>query len=467
VFDPYATVATRHGASTVSHFTIDGNLFLAYSRYRGTSRQASTNSYIFRLEDQNFKLHQTIRTKYFLPSHVRKFSIDRDHYLAVYLIRTLPSRLVTWRVLLSLGVFDPYATVTTRHGASFLSLGVFDPYATVATRHGASTVSHFTIDGNLFLAYSRYRGTSRQASTNSYIFRLEDQNFKLHQTIRTKYFLPSHVRSFNIDGDHYLAIPYAITMHRTSSVVVVSKYDQESQIFQPIQELKDGKAHALSTLFFEIDSAKFLAVTGFKLLEIYKWTQTKFRLIQRLAVGRDYIPECSAFTVERNTFLVCAVWGYYKKSLAFRWTGDRFMMHQQLPIGGYISSAETMHMGNDTFLLFLAKRQRNFGANLFNTKSPIYKFNKETQKLELFDELDTLGASASRPFTIGDDTYIVVTQSAYRNALIFKFQEGKFVKYQEVLAPYSADASFFTYKRIHYIAFATNYFNNSPVFVWA
>ncbi|EDO34822.1 predicted protein [Nematostella vectensis] len=345
--------------------------------------------------------------------------------------------------------------------------GVFDPYATVATRHGASTVSHFTIDGNLFLAYSRYRGTSRQASTNSYIFRLEDQNFKLHQTIRTKYFLPSHVRSFNIDGDHYLAIPYAITMHRTSSVVVVSKYDQESQIFQPIQELKDGKAHALSTLFFEIDSAKFLAVTGFKLLEIYKWTQTKFRLIQRLAVGRDYIPECSAFTVERDTFLVCAVWGYYKKSLAFRWTGDRFMMHQQLPIGGYISSAETMHMGNDTFLLFLAKRQRNFGANLFNTKSPIYKFNKETKKLELFDELDTLGASASRPFTIGDDTYIVVTQSAYRNALIFKFQEGKFVKYQEVLAPYSADASFFTYKRIHYIAFATNYFNNSPVFVWA
>jgi hypothetical protein len=257
-----------------------------------------------------------------------------------------------------------------------------------------------------------------------------------------------------------MAIPYLIP-----SKTVIFRWSKN--YFQSYQELDCGFA-ALSTTFMEINSTMYLAIYGYNVLFVYKWTGNDFRKVHTLSIRKAFITECTSFQPRNDTYLTCAVWGGLEKSLVFKWTGERFVLHQEIHGIEYAASAELIQLNNETVALILAQRQRGSGADMLKVNSPIYIWNANKSIFELDASLSvpTRGASACRFFRIGDDIYLIVAQSGDKKSMIYKYRGGRFVLYQVLKAAFADDATFFTHKRTHYIALATKNMRSSPVFMW-
>ena len=119
-FEKYQDLPTR-GAHAVEHFTIHGNLFLAFANYRSdTAEKFNTDSFIYKFNDSTgkFFLYQPIGTIGGLD--VKYFTISDEHYLAVAnnyngMTHRLNSVIYRWNGTL----FFPFQNVATLGGAGF------------------------------------------------------------------------------------------------------------------------------------------------------------------------------------------------------------------------------------------------------------------------------------------------------------------------------------------------------------
>lgn len=342
---------------------------------------------------------------------------------------------------------------------ALLFSGDFIQFQNVPSLEGCTNVEHFSIDNKMYLAFSRTRAY-RVYRAGTQIFRLEGNTFVLHQTLKSTYSGPEQAKYFSIDGQHYMAIPYL----KPSKTVIFQWY---KNYFQSYQELDCGFA-ALSSTFFEIKSSKYLAIYGYNVLYIYVWNGSDFIKVHTLRIRKASITECKAFQPRNDTYLTCAVWGGLEKSLVFKWTGTRFVLHQEIVGIEYAASAELIKLDNQTNALILAQRQHGTGPNMLNVNSPVYTWNTMKSIFELNTTLSfpTQGASACRAFKIGEDLYLIVAQSGAKESVIYRYRGGRFVVYQKIRAAFADDATVFTYQRMHYIALATKNMKSSPVFIW-
>lgn len=359
-----------------------------------------------------------------------------------------------------------YPSYTTMHHVRYpeynfalLFSGDFIQFQNVPSLEGCTNVEHFSIDNKMYLAFSRTRAY-RVYRAGTQIFRLEGNTFVLHQTLKSTYSGPEQAKYFSIDGQHYMAIPYL----KPSKTVIFQWY---KNYFQSYQELDCGFA-ALSSTFFEIKSSKYLAIYGYNVLYIYVWNGSDFIKVHTLRIRKASITECKAFQPRNDTYLTCAVWGGLEKSLVFKWTGTRFVLHQEIVGIEYAASAELIKLDNQTNALILAQRQHGTGPNMLNVNSPVYTWNTMKSIFELNTTLSfpTQGASACRAFKIGEDLYLIVAQSGAKESVIYRYRGGRFVVYQKIRAAFADDATVFTYQRMHYIALATKNMKSSPVFIW-
>lgn len=321
------------------------------------------------------------------------------------------------------------------------------------------------MDGQLYVAFSRLRA-HRQYQSGTQLYRLEDNIFIFSQTLKSTYNGPGRASYFEINGEHFIAVPYFArsTFSKRAPKTVVFNYYRG--LFDAYQELDGGMA--MATSFIEIKPYKLLIIEGYKAVTIFRWRRNKFIKHQVIPTNRAYVTSCTSFQPNSGDFyLACAVWGGNKKSIVFKWTGKRFVVHQRLLGVEYARTAETLELDNGNKVLIIAKRQGGFHAKM-NVISPVFLWNDTLSLFQLSHDLSisTQGATACRPFKINNEVYLVVAQSASKTSLVYKYENGKFRVYQKLKALYSDDVTFFTYRRTHYLVLATQGMGYSPAFIW-
>ena len=98
----------------------------------------------------------------------------------------------------------------------------------------------------------------------------------------------------------------------------------------------------------------------------------------------------------------------------------------------------------------------------FNTKSFIFKFDDLTEKLSLFQAINTSGARNMKYFTIANKHYLAVAnmrkETTYRvNSVIYRWNGQKFAVFQNLSTKGASRLSFFKVGKESFLAVANYY----------
>jgi len=352
----------------------------------------------------------------------------------------------------------------------------FEKIQDLPTR-GAADVEHFTIDGNLFLAFSNYHGDINKHKTISMIYKMDESTgrFTLYQTLQTRG--AYGLEYFSIADKHFLAVAnHYDGTHLLDSVI----YQWNGKMFVVFQTISTKGASHLT--FFTINGDKYLAVANYYdgsthsiKSVICKWSSGKFNKFQEIAT--EGARGCTAFVINNDTFIAFA--NYYNsqqknsvQSTVFKWSGGHFVKVQSLQTYGAYDVKSFIITGH-TFLTFA----NHYSGSSHNTDSFIYKWNGG--RFVLFETIPTRGALAWHPFVISAQTYLGVanyydsSQKHNTQSVVHQASGARFIKYQEFPTHGAFGMTSFEHKRHTYLAVA-NYYNsqtrkhniNSAVYKW-
>ncbi|CAH3173608.1 unnamed protein product [Porites lobata] len=207
----------------------------------------------------------------------------------------------------------------------------FEKYQDLSTS-SAHAVEHFTINGDLFLAFANYKSdTTGKYNIDSFIYKFNDstRKFSPYQNISTSG--GQDVEYFKISDEHYLAVAngYNGVTHRLNSVI----YRWNGKLFVAFQNLTTQGANGFT--FFVIDKEPFLAVSnryddvtnqGINSV-IYRWKNKRFELFQEVAT--DGSNRSVAFLISNENYIAFA--NNVKDSVVYKWSGKSFFKLQTLP----------------------------------------------------------------------------------------------------------------------------------------
>jgi len=345
----------------------------------------------------------------------------------------------------------------------------FEKVQDLPTR-GAVDVEHFTIDGNLFLAFANYYGAIKGYKTSSMIYKMDNSTgrLSLYQTLQTRGAID--LEYFFIANKHYLAVTnrYDGTLYRLDSTV----YQWNGKLFVSFQKLsKRGASHFT---YFKIYGENFLAVanqydgstTSTKSV-IYKWSSGKFNSFQDISTKGAF--GCTAFVINGDTFIAFANQyssqnKYSVESTVFKWSGGRLVKLQSLQTYG-VRDVKSFNINGHTFLAFA----NFYSGSKHNIDSFIYKWNGS--KFVLFQSIPTRGAIAWCPFVISGQTYLGVanhhadSQKHNTKSVVYQASGAQFIKYQEISTHGGHGMTSFEYKGHTYLAVA-NYNYKSALYNW-
>ena len=158
-----------------------------------------------------------------------------------------------------------------------IGLHLFEKVQDLPTR-GAVGVEHFTIDGNLFLAFANHHGDIKKHKTSSMMYKMDNSTgrLSLYQTLQTRG--AYDLEYFSIANKHFLAVAnYYDGTHRLDSKV----YQWNGNLFVDFQKLSTNGASHFT--YFKILGEKYLAVANYRdgstystKSVIYKWSSGKF-----------------------------------------------------------------------------------------------------------------------------------------------------------------------------------------------
>ena len=353
-----------------------------------------------------------------------------------------------------------------------IGLHFFEKVQDLPTR-GAVGVAHFTIDGNLFLAFANYRGDIKKYKTSSMIYKMDNSTgrLSLYQNLQTRG--AYGLEYFSIANKHFLAVPtYYDGTYRVDSTV----YQWNGKLFVDFQKLSTNGASHFT--YFMVNGDSYLAVANYNggsthstKSVIYKWSSGKFNRFQDIptegALG------CTAFVINRETFIAFANHNnsqhkYSVQSTVFEWSGGHFVKLQSLHTYG-AHDVKSFNINGHTFLGFANYDSRGKGI----TNSFIYKWNGN--KFVLFQSISTRGAGAWCPFVINGLTYLGVANNRADGhktpSVVYQASGAQFMKYQEISTHGAFGMASFEYKGHTYLAVA-NYYNgqkynvNSALYKW-
>ena len=320
----------------------------------------------------------------------------------------------------------------------------FEKYQDLPTR-GAHAVEHFTIHGNLFLAFANFRSdTSEKHNTDSFIYKFNDSTgkFFLYQTIGTSG--GRDVEYFTISDDHYLAVAnrYNGITSRLNSVI----YLWNGTLFVFFQNV--ATLGAIDFNFFTIDKEPFLTaanygndVTNRINSIIYKWENQRFEKFQKIATKG--CRKSVAFEINNESYVAFA--DYVGNSVVYEWSGKGFLKLQTLHKA---MDANFFYINDHAFLAIFSTQTRIDGPSF------IYEWNGS--KFVLFQSITTSGTWGSHSFVRCGQTFLGVTDRYSTKSSLYRFSYGQFIKYQEISTSGAIDMTSFEYKGHAYLAVANS-----------
>ena len=355
-----------------------------------------------------------------------------------------------------------------------IGLHFFEKVQDLPTR-GAVGVEHFTIDGNLFLAFANFHGDIKKYKTSSMIYKMDSSTgrLSLYQTLQTRG--AYDLEYFSIANKHFLAVAnHYDGTHRLDSTV----YQWNGKLFVDFQKLSTNGASHFT--YFKIHGKNYLAVANHHdgsthsiKSVIYKWSSGKFNRFQDIST--EGALGCAAFVINGDTFIAFA--NYYNsqhkysvQSTVFKWSGGHFVKLQSLQTYG-ARDVKSFNINGHTFLAFA----NYYSGSKHNTNSFIYKWNGN--KFVLFQSIPTRGTTGWYPFVINGQTYLGVTnyygdsQKYNAKSVVYRASGARFIKYQEIPTNGARGMTSFEYKGHTYLAVA-NYYNgqkrniNSALYKW-
>ena len=329
----------------------------------------------------------------------------------------------------------------------------FEKFQDFPTRE-AHAVEHFTINGNLFLAFANYASeTSEKHNTDSFIYKFNDltERFFLYQTIGTSGALD--VEYFTISEEHYLAVANSFdgTTSRLNSVI----YRWNGTLFVSFQNLTTLGGDGFN--FFTIDKEPFLTaanlwdgVTNSINSVIYKWKDKRFEKFQEIAT--DGCRKSVAFGINNESYVAFA--NTPGNSVVYKWSGKRFLKLQTLHGA---MDANFFYINDHAFLAIVSTPGKNIGDSF------IYEWNGS--KFVLFQSITTRGTWGSHSFVRCGQTFLGVTDRYNTKSSLYRFCYGQFIKYQEISTSGAIDMTTFEYKGHTYLAVA-NSRKNGTLYKW-
>ena len=336
-------------------------------------------------------------------------------------------------------------------------------------------MEHFTIDGNLFLAFANYHGDIKKYKTGSMIYKMDNSTgrLSLYQNLQTRG--AYDLEYFSIANKHFLAVPtHYDGTHRLDSTV----YQWNGKLFVDFQKLSTNGASQFT--YFKVNGNSYLAAanyydgstTSVKSV-IYKWSSGKFNRFQDIATEGAY--GCTAFVINGDTFIAFAnqyntQHKYSVQSTVFKWSGGHFVKLQSLQTYG-ARDVKPFNVNGHTFLTFA----NQYSGSKYNTDSFFYKWNGNN--FVLFQSIPGRGAMAWCPFVISGQTYLGVSnhhgdsQKYNTKSVVYQASGAQFIKYQEIPTNGARGMTSFEYKGHTYLAVA-NYYNgqkyniNSALYKW-
>ena len=319
----------------------------------------------------------------------------------------------------------------------------FKKYQDLPTR-GAHAVEHFTIHGNLFLAFANYQSdTSEKYNTDSFIYKSNDSTgkFFLYQTIGASGVLD--VEYFTISDEHYLAVAnnFNGTTSRLNSVI----YRWNGTLFVFFQNVATLGGDDFN--FFTIDKEPFLTaanlwddVTNRINSVIYKWKNQRFEKFQEIATNgcRTSV----AFEINNESYVAFA--NALGNSVVYKWSGKGFLKLQTLQKA---KDANFFYINDHAFLAIVS-----------DGHSFIYEW--DGSKFVLFQSITTRGTWGLHSFVRCGQTFLGVTDRSSTKSSLYRFSYGQFTKYQEISTSEAIDMTTFEYKGYTYLAVANSGNNN-------
>ena len=314
-------------------------------------------------------------------------------------------------------------------------------------------MEHFTIHGNLFLAFANFRSdTSEKLNTDSFIYKFNDSTgkFFLYQTIGTSGGLD--VKYFTISDEHYLAVAnkYNGMTYRLNSVI----YRWNGTLFVLFQNVATLGGAGFN--FFTIDKKPFLTATNVwngvtKSINsvIYKWKNQRFEKFQEITTNG--CRRSVAFEINNESYVAFA--NSVGNSVVYKWSGKDFLELQTLQKA---ADANFFYINDHAFLAIVSGH------------SFIYEWNGSN--FVLFQSITTRGTWGSHSFVRCGQTFLGVTVRYSTNSSLYRFSYGQFIKYQEISSSGAIDMTTFEYKGHAYLAVANSGDNqkniNSTLYRW-
>ena len=326
-------------------------------------------------------------------------------------------------------------------------------------------MEHFTVDGNLFLAFANYHGDINKHKTISMIYKMVESTgrFTLYQTLQTRG--AYGLAYFSIADKHFLAAAnYYDGTHQLDSVI----YQWNGKMFDIFQKISTKGASHFT--FFTISGVKYLAVENYHdgstystKSVIYKWSSGNFNKFQEIAT--DGAMGCTAFAINNDTFIAFA--NHYNsqqkhsvQSTVFKWSGGHFVRLQSLQTYEAYD-VKSFNINGHTFLAFA----NYYSGSSTNIDSFIYKW--DGGKFVLFQSIPTRGALAMHPFVISGQTYLGVanhydsSQKHNTQSVVYQASGARFIKYQEIPTHGAFGMTSFEYKGHTYLVVANHYNSQS------
>ena len=319
----------------------------------------------------------------------------------------------------------------------------FEKYQDLPTS-SAHAVEHFTINGNLFLAFANYKSDiAGKYNTDSFIYKFNDstRKFSPYQNISTNG--GQDVEYFKISDEHYLAVAngYKGVTHPLNSVI----YRWNGKLFVAFQNLTTQGANDFS--FFIIDKELFLAVsnlyddvTNSINSVIYRWKNKRFELFQEVAT--DGSNRSVAFLINNESYIAFA--NNVKDSVVYKWSGKSFFKLQTLPKA---NDLKFFNMSDNAFLTISS----------LNENPLIYEWNG-TQFGFYLIFLNAAGWGL-HPFVTCGQNFLGLADrhnKAMSPLYIYMFCHGQFTTFQKISTTGVMDITSFEHKGHTYLAMANS-----------
>ena len=324
---------------------------------------------------------------------------------------------------------------------------------------GAGSVTSFTINNELFVAYSSYYN-DKSYQTHSQIYKLQQNTFVLNQTIKT--LASFSVEHFSINNDVFLAFASLHNSLATSGSVYSSIYKLIDGVFHKYQRVPTTGATDIH--FFTVGDKKLLAISSHAAASfIYRWEVNKF--VKHQEIHAAWPIKCTTFTIENSTYIAFSSYLNNGANSLFKWSGWQFI-HIQSFESRFSRMIHPFKVNGVTFLA-IANHASTGTENL----SPIYHW--DGSKFAIGESVVTVGAYAFRSFEVGRDTYLGVA-NYFGKSKLYKIQKGHLILHQELEVHWATDLIPIFHDGRIYLAFANHYnstsssFNTaSLVFLWS